>query len=202
MPALTNFFCLYSARFGGSASVRLLLYWIAKKHKYLERFQGSQQEFIFTAMCAKGIFLISFQSYSPSRVLSQIWSAILDKSALTNPKILASFALITFADLKKYKFFYWFGFPALLPATPFHLSAPPSPLSSRFDQIAFATSYSKFKAAFPEQAGFFLIRRQGEAAIEFGKIADWKSFWANGDEVTVGFADPSSQPSHPGWPLR
>lgn len=31
---------------------------------------------------------------------------------------LASFLLITFADLKKYKFFHWFAIPAFVPADP------------------------------------------------------------------------------------
>jgi Ubiquitin-like modifier-activating enzyme ATG7 N-terminus len=36
-----------------------------------------------------------------------------------DPNLLIRFVLLTFADLKNYKFTYWFGCPALLPATPF-----------------------------------------------------------------------------------
>lgn len=53
-------------------------------------------------------------------------------------------------------------------------------------------------------AGFFLARTSnGQASL--GKIVDFDSFFANAasdEERMVGFIDPSSHPTTPGWPLR
>ena len=43
----------------------------------------------------------------------QIWDAIKDGSIYEVPSLLASFHILSFADLKKYRLTYWFAFPAL-----------------------------------------------------------------------------------------
>ncbi|MEJ1279805.1 autophagy related 7 [Cricetulus griseus] len=44
---------------------------------------------------------------------NEIWEAIKSGTALENPMLLNKFLLLTFADLKKYHFYYWFCCPAL-----------------------------------------------------------------------------------------
>ncbi|KAK7826366.1 hypothetical protein U0070_021380 [Myodes glareolus] len=44
---------------------------------------------------------------------NEIWEAIKSGAALENPLLLNKFLLLTFADLKKYHFYYWFCCPAL-----------------------------------------------------------------------------------------
>lgn len=46
-------------------------------------------------------------------ILSQIWSAA-SGSSPSSAATLNPFLLLTFADLKKYKYYYWLCFPALL----------------------------------------------------------------------------------------
>ena len=48
-------------------------------------------------------------------VLDQIWEDVKSGRALEDPSLLSRFALFTFADLKKFKFFYWFGYVAMKP---------------------------------------------------------------------------------------
>ena len=43
-----------------------------------------------------------------------IWDAINDGTIYSCPSLLASFLVLSFADLKKYRFSYWFAFPALV----------------------------------------------------------------------------------------
>ncbi|KIW14585.1 E1-like protein-activating enzyme Gsa7p/Apg7p [Exophiala spinifera] len=63
-----------------------------------------------------------------------IWDAINDGTIYSCPSLLASFLILSFADLKKYKFNYWFAFPALVmdpPWTPVeHQGAVPQPKGS------------------------------------------------------------------------
>ncbi|RMD40203.1 hypothetical protein DV735_g4921, partial [Chaetothyriales sp. CBS 134920] len=45
---------------------------------------------------------------------AKIWDAINDDTIFSNPSLLAAFHVISYADLKKYRFHYWFAFPALV----------------------------------------------------------------------------------------
>lgn len=42
-----------------------------------------------------------------------IWKKIKDKSFIMDPTVLSNFMILSYADLKKYKFYYWFTFPQL-----------------------------------------------------------------------------------------
>jgi ubiquitin-like modifier-activating enzyme ATG7 len=45
--------------------------------------------------------------------VAQIWDAIKDGTIYQIPSLLSTFTIISYADLKKYKFFYWFAFPTI-----------------------------------------------------------------------------------------
>ncbi|EFQ98909.1 E1-like protein-activating enzyme Gsa7p/Apg7p [Nannizzia gypsea CBS 118893] len=57
-----------------------------------------------------------------------IWEAINDGTIYSCPSLLASFTVLSFADLKKYKFSYWFAFPAI------HSSPPWAPAASSINK--------------------------------------------------------------------
>ncbi|KAF3492048.1 Atg7p [Arthroderma uncinatum] len=50
-----------------------------------------------------------------------VWDAINDGTIYSCPSLLASFTVLSFADLKKYKFSYWFAFPAIHSSPPWAL---------------------------------------------------------------------------------
>jgi ubiquitin-like modifier-activating enzyme ATG7 len=60
-----------------------------------------------------------FKSADMNELLKQaatdIYNDIHTLAALENPQLLNRFLLLTFADLKKHLFYYWFCFPCLLP---------------------------------------------------------------------------------------
>lgn len=58
-----------------------------------------------------------FKNVNKKDLLSEsaltIWNKITDKTFAKDPSVLSSFILLSYADLKKYKFYYWFAFPQL-----------------------------------------------------------------------------------------
>ncbi|KAI9356997.1 hypothetical protein DFJ73DRAFT_821772 [Zopfochytrium polystomum] len=149
------------------------------------------------------------------QVAQQIWDGIVSGSALNDPSVLTSFLLVTFADLKKYKFYYWFGFPALLPQEHFTYSHASAPVRLKEFWLekeveSLRVEYEKWRNAsakggyYSADAAFFLIKKSVSGVVTIGKLSEWEVFW-NGipdHERTVGYADPGSLPGNPGWPLR
>lgn len=61
----------------------------------------------------------------------QVWQAIVSGEADTCPMKLVNFTVLTYADLKKHKFYYWFSFPALLPTAPWNFVNEEGPITIR-----------------------------------------------------------------------
>ena len=92
----------------------------------------------------------------------QIWDAINDGTIYSCPSLLASFLAISFADLKKYKFSYWFAFPALVsdpPWTPVPESKSPKHLNSA-ESTALVDRVQTWRYGVDtRQHGFFLAKK-------------------------------------------
>ncbi|RMZ92029.1 hypothetical protein DV736_g746, partial [Chaetothyriales sp. CBS 134916] len=98
----------------------------------------------------------------------KIWDAINDGTILSSPSLLASFSVISYADLKKYRFHYWFAFPALVmePSwAPYSEtgqtgSSLPYKMLTADQSTALVESLQAWRESVdPRQHGFFLAKR-------------------------------------------
>ncbi|KAJ3013358.1 Autophagy protein 7 [Thoreauomyces humboldtii] len=134
-----------------------------------------------------------------SSVAERIWEDITSGAAVEHPSLLSRFLLLTFADLKKYKFWYWFGFPALLPEAPFRVER-----TCAIGDVYGEEEIKSLRQSFESVALPYFLVKVGNGGLEARKLSDWDAVadMNKGSEPVVGFLDPSAEPSNPGWPLR
>ncbi|KAK4217135.1 hypothetical protein QBC37DRAFT_62717 [Rhypophila decipiens] len=152
----------------------------------------------------------------------QIWDAIQDGTIYSVPALLSSFVILSFADLKKYKFTYWFGFPALHPAHQWKRSGPVGRFTPD-ESTALVDRVGTWRYAVDNREhGFFLAKKvpkevpKDESSLDeyqpdlgyqwqIGSLRDFETgFFDNVKEEDryVAFVDPSNYPEYPSWPLR
>ncbi|CAG9943913.1 unnamed protein product [Clonostachys rosea f. rosea IK726] len=150
----------------------------------------------------------------------QIWDAINDGSIYSVPSLLSSFVILSYADLKKYKFTYWFAFPALHSDPQWRRSGPSEHLTAD-ESTALVDRVGTWRYSVDRREhGFFLAKKvqiqEAEAdeteggyklpyRWEVGSLREFENGFFNdtleGDRY-VAFLDPSTYPEGPGWPLR
>lgn len=152
--------------------------------------------------------------------LMQIWDAINDGSIYSIPSLLSSFVILSYADLKKYKFTYWFAFPALQSSPQWKRTGDAERLTAD-ESTALVDRVGTWRYSVDtREHGFFLAKRvrgekaeqeQSEAAShlayrwEVGSLREFEEGFFNGvpeEDQYVSFVDPSTYPLGPGWPLR
>jgi ubiquitin-like modifier-activating enzyme ATG7 len=139
--------------------------------------------------------------------------------------LLSSFIILSFADLKKYKFYYWFAFPAIhsdpswVPVTSAESrqahdgSAPPGENLASQDSAALVDAVQTWSYGVDSrQRGFFLARKlrtaSGNSSGGSWRIASLSEYengfftGAASEDRYVCFADPSNYENAPGWMLR
>ncbi|KAI5368827.1 Ubiquitin-like modifier-activating enzyme [Alternaria alternata] len=158
------------------------------------------------------------------RCAQTIWDAIHDGSIYECPSLLSSFTAIIFANLKKYKFTYHFGFPAIQSDPPWKQIGEATRLQARETTYLVDAVQTWRYSSDVRQRGFFLAKRiQGGGDPEerpktpVSPLEEFGYIWAIGrleayekgffDKVDsrdrfICFADPSTYESNPGWPLR
>ncbi|EHB15584.1 Autophagy-related protein 7 [Heterocephalus glaber] len=136
----------------------------------------------------------------------EIWESIRSGAALENPVLLNKFLLLTFADLKKYHFYYWFCYPALCLPESIPLIQGPVALDQRFSpkQIhALEDAYdglcqTEGVSALP----YFLIKYYDDVVL-VSLLKHYSDFFqGQRTKITVGVYDPCNLAQYPGWPLR
>lgn len=141
--------------------------------------------------------------------LQDIWKGLTDDDQ--DPEgFLTTFLALTFADLKKFKFYYWFAYPALTTSPPWEAAEDGQddgeawkPISAKLN----SADCSVIAAWIQQQSvgsGFFLYKVANGADAQCGRIATYASFFDRvpANEQYVGFVDPSGASQIPGWPLR
>ncbi|XP_056293429.1 ubiquitin-like modifier-activating enzyme ATG7 [Pseudoliparis swirei] len=135
----------------------------------------------------------------------EIWDAIQSGAALKDPSILCKFILLTFADLKKYHFYYWFCFPALCFPEGIKITQQPAALEQVFSakQItALQEAYDVLCIKRGTTAEPYFLMKYTADTVQMAPLEDWDTFVTDTKKVTVGVYDPCTLSQHPGWPLR
>lgn len=152
----------------------------------------------------------------------QIWDAIKDGSIYSIPSLLSSFNIISYADLKKYQFTYWFAFPAL--HSSWVHTEEPSRLTAN-ESTALVDKVGTWRYSVDNREhGYFLAKKVARPVDEspedrtdslsfawkIGSLREYeagnseKSFFDNVPEKDryICFVDPSTYTHNPGWQLR
>ena len=129
---------------------------------------------------------------------AKLLQAMTSGQVLEDPRILTRFVIHMFADLKKHHYYYWFAFPAfVLP----EIQAKVNLLKNELEQSTIqnlSKAYLVWKKENPIQSGFFWFLVE-ELEIKILSLIDGME---TDSHAILAFADPSTLPEHPGWPLR
>ncbi|KAK3945957.1 hypothetical protein QBC46DRAFT_370413 [Diplogelasinospora grovesii] len=152
----------------------------------------------------------------------QIWDAIQDGTIYSVPSLLSSFNILSYADLKKHRFTYWFAFPALHSETPWKRTGDIGHMGSK-ESTALVERVGTWRYGVDNREhGYFLAKKlRGKAAKqrshfedpnaeigyqwEIGSLRDFETGFFNDaaeEDRYVAFADASTYPEHPSWSLR
>ncbi|KAJ2160564.1 Autophagy protein 7 [Coemansia sp. RSA 552] len=136
---------------------------------------------------------------------AEILEAVRSGQATQNPALLWPFVLLSFADLKKYRFYHWFAFPAVMADPPDAVVAPVAPVAHPKD---LHTAFAAFARTHTHANGAFVARHckdSPEQPWELFPLTEWSQVFESrpGEgQPMLGFVDPSSHATRPGWPLR
>eukprot|EP00884_Botryococcus_braunii_P014303 jgi/Botrbrau1/22874/Bobra.0065s0032.1 len=140
-----------------------------------------------------------FKNFDRARAMTQqtasIWDDILTGAAESDPTLLGRFLLINFADLKLFRMYYWFCFPAFQPAV---LEKVLSALRQWQDG---STGSHGGACGFAPAFLLQILDADGDASVATYPLRDWARASDRGEFLLVTL-DTASSKVHPGWGLR
>ncbi|KAI1365757.1 hypothetical protein F5Y08DRAFT_303055 [Xylaria arbuscula] len=181
------------------------------------------------AVRAEGIIrntntLEAFRQADKAEILNnaarQIWDAINDGTIYSVPSLLSSYVILSYADLKKYRMTYWFGFPTL-PSDPAWKRAGEIQRLTPDESTALVERMGTWRYSVNNREyGFFLAKKvrtkRSPASMDnpsedigfdwdIGCLREFENGFFLGipkQDRYVAFVDPSTYDEHPAWPLR
>ncbi|XP_076807173.1 ubiquitin-like modifier-activating enzyme ATG7 isoform X1 [Clavelina lepadiformis] len=157
-----------------------------------------------------------FKSCDKKAILEEeaklIWNAITSGEAILSPDLLVRFLLLSFADLKKFMFYYWFAFPAFVhsvPVTVCHSNLLSDVHNGKFME-ALQNAVQLYRKENQFLPNFFIICSpttlfgscNSELTMTICKLKDFELLYQQGHKIIFAYCDPSTIPGYPGWPLR
>ncbi|KAI0826044.1 E1-like protein-activating [Irpex lacteus] len=141
-----------------------------------------------------------FKAADKTALFNELTDEIWDSITKGSTEKLSKFLVITFADLKKYKYYYWFAFPAFVAKPAWEIDGEWRGANEEFSAESLTAIHA---AVHSSPRAFFLVRPSGSTA-EIGAVEDFDSFFDGvpPEKRTIAFLDPSALPTNPGWPLR
>ncbi|CAL0329420.1 unnamed protein product [Lupinus luteus] len=138
-------------------------------------------------------------------VAGKIWDDILTGKAVEDCSVLSRFLVISFADLKRWSFHYWFCFPAVMldpPATVVNLR-PASQLLSTAEAESLSAACNKWRSSkSTTDVPFFVVMIDPNSCATVKLLKDWEAYQNDAHKILFGFYDPCHLANNPGWPLR
>lgn len=135
----------------------------------------------------------------------KIWEDIHSGKAVEDCAVLSRVLLISFADLKKWNFHYWFAFPALAldpPATLVDLR-PASQWFTLEEAESVSAACNEWRnSSVTADVPFFLVSIDSDSHAAVKHLKDLEACQRDGQKLLFAFYDPCHLPNNPGWPLR
>ncbi|XP_053611614.1 ubiquitin-like modifier-activating enzyme ATG7 [Plodia interpunctella] len=134
----------------------------------------------------------------------QFWTNIKKKLWIADPSSLLNFIILSFADLKKFHYYYWFAFPA--PTHPIvHMKEKSKSIAEHFNNQQTEDIATGYKGLDSEQKSFCIVTKKNDkvSVLPLCKVLhkDYCSLSNELNNLYFCFAD-SSNTGNPGWPLR